>query len=379
MINQERLARTFTTLCEIDSPSRGEGKLAHYLIQLLPQLTECLIAKDDSAVHTGSDTSNILFRLAGTEPPKRRPIFFNCHLDVVDPCIGVKVQRRQDYFTSSGDTVLGGDDKAGIAIILETITVLREQKLTHRPLELLFTTCEEIGLLGAKHLDRNLLESAYGYALDATGIDNLIIGAPAAVEIKAEIRGRAAHAGLHPDEGINAIQLAAQAISKLSLGQVDPESTANIGSIRGGGATNIIPDHVVVAGEIRSHSQDRLHALTDEFEAIFKKAVNSWHDPRCTISGQPALSFQNTPQYPLMHLTSDDEVCRQAQKAANQLQRDLAMGRAGGGSDANILNSLGLPTAIIGIGMEQVHSCTEKISLRNMVRTTELIIALATC
>ncbi len=375
MINPERLAQTFSTLCEIDSPSRGEGKLARHLKRLIPGLSPCRLAEDSSASLTGSDTGNILFSLAG----KGQPILFNCHLDVIDPCIGVKVQRQDDYFTSAGDTVLGGDDKAGIAILLEAVAVMSGQKLNHRPLELLFTTCEEIGLLGAKHLDQTLIESAYGYALDATGIDNLIIGAPAAVEIRAEIRGRAAHAGLHPDEGINAIKLAAQAISKLPLGQVDPESTANIGSIKGGGATNIIPDHVLVAGEIRSHSQVRLRELEHYFETIFQQTVNSWHDPRCTIGGHPAVSFQSSPQYPLMQLSQEDPVCQQAQKAASLLQRNLSMGRAGGGSDANILNNLGLPTAIIGIGMEQVHSCTEKISLSNMVRTTELVIALATC
>ncbi len=372
-INQERLASYFITLCEIDSPGKAEGKVAAYLqdfFNLFPGVTTFV---DDSGPSTGSDTGNLIVAIPGTAPEKS-PLFFNCHMDVITPCLGVKVCRHNNVFTSFGDTVLGGDDKAGIAILMEMTQLLFENNIPHARLDYLFTTGEEIGLLGAKAFDPSHLCARQGFALDSTGVDNVIIGAPAAVHVLATIYGKAAHAGLNPELGINAISLAAQIITALPGGRLDQESTANIGLISGGMATNIVPAIVSLQGEIRSHSPERLASHKKSFERIFlEKIPTSCHAPL------PAFALEFPEQYPAMALDLNAPLLAITRRAALALDRTLHYVEAGGGSDANIFNSQGLTTAILGIGMENVHSSHERISLASLIRTLELTTAIATC
>jgi tripeptide aminopeptidase len=371
-INQERLAYYFITLCEIDSPGKMEGTLARYLQDFFDVFPGVTTSIDDSAAITGSNTGNLLVSIPGTDSPKS-PLFFNCHMDVINPCIGVKVSRHNNIFTSLGDTVLGGDDKAGIAILMEMAQVLFENKLPHAPLEFLFTTAEEIGLLGAKAFKPALLQAPMGFALDSTGVDNVIIGAPAAVHVQAEIFGKASHAGLNPGDGINAISLAAKVIANLPVGRLDNHSTANIGLITGGTATNIVPDYVNLQGEIRSHSVELLKVHMQSYAKVFSDTI-------CAAANmsRPSFSLQFPDHYPAMALQLDDPLLAVTRKAANILGRTLNYTVAGGGSDANIFNSFGLSTAILGIGMEHVHSTHELISLDSMIRTLELAAAIST-
>ena len=201
--------------------------------------------------------------------PNLEPLFFNCHLDTVEPCIGIKVVRKDDIFTSLGETILGSDDKSGIAAMIEALTVLRENKLSHAPMEFVFTTCEEIGLLGAKALNPEHVRAKMGYALDSTGFGRVIVGAPASNRLHITVRGVAAHAGLHPEQGINAIVLAGQALAAAPCGRIDDETTANFGTIQGGAASNIVAEEVRIVGEVRSHSPDKLERLTAEIEQAF--------------------------------------------------------------------------------------------------------------
>lgn len=377
-MNRERLAATFVQLCEIDSPSRREGRVAAFLKDLCArELGAEQVLEDDSAAKTGAECGNLIARFAGS--PGAPSLFFNCHMDTVQPGVGVKVQRQGDTFISAGNTVLGGDDKAGIAALIETVRTLKENQAPHAPFELIFTTCEEIGLLGAKHLDFSLVRSRLGYALDSSGIDLAIIGAPAANRFTAEIHGLAAHAGLHPEKGISAIQLAARAMAQLPLGRLDDESTANIGVISGGTATNIIPAQVRLDGEVRSHDGAKLAQYTAQTEAAFRAAVEDWQDPSGQASGRPRLTFTVEPQYPAMRITEDQAVWQRLATAAKRLNRPLEYIVAGGGSDANIFNSHGLATMILGIGMTDVHTTEESVTLDALARTAELIGALLTC
>jgi tripeptide aminopeptidase len=371
-INHERLAHYFVTLCEIDSPGRGEGALARYLQDFFAVLpgVRCLV--DDTAAVTGSDTGNLLVTIPGTAPGKE-PLFFNCHMDVITPCQGVKVVRHNNVFSSLGETVLGSDDKAGIAILMELSQVFFENSIPHAPLEFLFTTGEEIGLLGAKAFNPALLQASMGFALDSTGVDNVIVGAPASVHIQAEIFGRASHAGLNPEDGINAISLAGQILSRLPVGRLDDSSTANIGLFRGGTATNIIPDYVSLEGEIRSHSDELLEHHIKTVRQVFATTM-----PASVNLPLPAYTLHFPEQYPALALGEDSPLLDLTRKAATALARDLSYVVAGGGSDANIFNGRGLDTAILGIGMENVHSTQERITLANMVRTLELVAAIAT-
>jgi tripeptide aminopeptidase len=376
-LDGERLATLFTALCEIDSPSQREGRVAAYLRTLFArEFPAAMVSEDQSAAATGADCGNLLVRFEGGLP--LTPVFFCCHMDTVQPGEGIRVRRDGSLFTSAGETVLGGDDKSGIALLIEVMRALRDEGRPHGPVEFVFTTCEEIGLLGAKHFDPARLRAAMGYALDSTGTNQVIIGAPAANQIEVAIKGLAAHAGLNPEQGIDAIRLAAAAVATMPLGRLDEESTANIGLIAGGTATNIVPDAVSLRGEVRSHAEAKLEAHTRRMEEHFARAVAEWRDETGLISARPSLLFEASRQYPALKLSRKDEVVLRIEAASGRLGRPLNYIVAGGGSDANIFNGFGLKTAILGTGMQKVHTTAEQISLGDMLQTAELAYKLVT-
>jgi tripeptide aminopeptidase len=373
-INRERLASVFTTLCEIDSPSKQEGRVAVYLKALFTEMG-AEVFEDDSANRTGSDCGNLFIRFPESGLAKE-PVFFNCHMDTVLPAIGVKVKREGEVFSSAGDTVLGSDDKAGIAALIEVMRTLQEKNIPHGPVEYIFTTCEEVGLLGVKALDPSLIKAKIGYALDSSGINRVVIGAPAANRITAEVKGLASHAGLSPEKGISAIQLAARAIARLKLGRLDPESTANIGVIEGGTASNIIPESALVQGEVRSHNVKLLQEHTAHIRSTFEEEIATWSDPEGVVEGRPSLDFTAVDDFPILKLDRDSAVIKRVEAAAALLDRELHYVVAGGGSDANIFNGYGLQCAILSTGMDKVHSTRETIKLSDMALTADLIMAI---
>jgi tripeptide aminopeptidase len=375
-INQERLASLFTTLCEIDSPSKQEGRVAAYLKSVFAEMG-AVVSEDDSATQTGSDCGNLFVQFPDGGLDKE-PVFFNCHMDTVLPAVGVKVKREGDVFTSAGDTVLGSDDKAGIAALIEVMRTLQEKNIPYGPVEYIFTTCEEVGLMGAKVLNPSSIKANIGYALDSSGINRVVVGAPAANRITAEIKGVAAHAGLSPEKGISAIHLAARAIARLKLGRLDPESTANIGLIEGGTATNIIPESVVVHGEVRSHTLSKLKEHMQNIQEVFQDEVDNWRDPESIVDGKPSLDFKVIEDYPVMKLDKNSTVIKRVAEAATTLDAELDYVVAGGGSDANIFNSFGIQCAILSTGMDKVHSTRETIKLSDMALTAELVMAILT-
>ena len=376
-INKDRLAATFIELCEISSPSRQEKPVADFLNRCFNQLGAEATYIDSSASQTGSDTGNLLIRFRG-KGQAREGLFFSCHMDTVEPGRDVKVDQQGDIFTSRDATILGGDDKSGIAALIELMRMLTESKAHHPTIEMIFTTCEEIGLLGAKNLDYQWLETKQGYALDSTGIDRVIIGAPAANKIKIEVHGIAAHAGLNPEKGINAFCLAAKAIANLRLGRLDEQSTSNFGLIKGGIATNIIPDLITLEGEVRSHSAQKLADYTKEIEATFQKTIDNWHNPFLNQEGAPSVDIMVETEYPAMLLAETDPVVERVRKAGARLDRNLEFLIAGGGSDANIFCSYDLPTAIIATGMDKVHTTDEQLNLNDLASLTELLYVLVT-
>lgn len=375
-INEERLALNFIRLCETDSPSRREGRMAALVTEMLCELGAEQPFEDSTAAQTGSECGNLFFRFPGELSGE--PLFFNCHLDTVEPGTGIKVVRKNNIFTSMGDTVLGSDDKSGIAALIEACQVIRENNLPHIPMEYIFTTCEEIGLLGAKALDPAHIKAKMGYALDSSGFGRVITGAPASNRLSVTLRGVAAHAGLHPEWGINAITLAAKALARVPCGRIDDISTVNFGTITGGAASNIVPEQISIEGEVRSHSMDRLAELTSEIEQIFQKTIAEWQDPSGQARGIPELNFSVEEDFPVMQLSVEDTTIRLVDKAGQAIGLKLSFETAGGGSDANILNGYGLQTAIIATGMTHVHSTDEQVSLQDMVDLTRLIISLLT-
>lgn len=375
-VNRERLAANFTELCEIDSPSRREGRISQHLQQIFRELGATEIVEDDSADQTGSECGNLIVRFAGDLD--LTPIFFSCHMDTVQPAEGVRVKRIGDLFTSAGDTVLGSDDKSGIAACIEAMRLLRETSLPFRPVEFVITTCEEIGLVGAKALDPRLVMAREGYALDSSGFARVITHAPAANRMTITVNGVAAHAGLHPEWGVSALILAAQALAKVPNGRLDEETTTNFGTITGGAASNIVPEKVVIEGEARSHCVDKLARVTDEIREIFNTTVAAWTDPTGSAKGMPSVDIVVRQDFPVMQLQREDPVLRRVEAAARSIGMELTYERAGGGSDANIFNGHGLATAIVATGMTNVHSTKEQVELQDMVDLARLLVALMT-
>ena len=376
-INRQRLASTFMDMVRIDSPSREEREIAQWIRDKFERLPGCRAEFDSSSEQTGSQCGNLLIRIDGEKDAPS--LFFNAHMDTVEPGRGIKPVFDGNIFRTDGSTILGSDDKAAIAIMLEVISCLRESGEPHGPLEIILTVCEEIGLLGAKALDPSMITARAGYALDTTDTDVLINSAPEAVRLSIDIIGQSAHAGINPEDGINAIQIAARALASVPLGRIDHETTANIGIIHGGKATNIVPDLVHVEGEVRSHSPETLRRVQDQITGSFVKTARAYSKD-AQGSGienrPPAPPFVQTEvinDYPAMNLSSEHILARTAIKAAKADGRNLRIQSTGGGSDANILNSKGLDTVILGVGMQNVHTTGEFILLDDMIKSARLM------
>ncbi len=354
MVNQNRLLEEFLRLIQIDSPSKGERRVADYLKARLTELG-FEVEEDQAGKQFGGDAGNVIARLKGGRPE----LMFCAHMDTVQPGEGIVPRLNDGIITSAGETILGGDDKAGVCAILEALQVLRENHLPHPGLVVVFTVAEEGGLRGAKALDIAALGAEMGYCLDAGGpVGTVINRGPAQDQFTAVISGRAAHAGISPEDGISAIQVAAEAIMRTRLGRIDPETTANIGLISGGQATNIVPERVELKGEARSLDENKLAKQTRHMRETLEEVSRK---------RGAKLTMDWVPSYPALNLPAESPVIRLAVKAFQRLGIVSRVSQTGGGSDANIFNSKGLPTANLGIGMEKVHSCEEFIRVKDMV------------
>jgi tripeptide aminopeptidase len=370
MLNAERLAETFRSLVAISSESRQEGALASDLKRRLDRLG-AQTAFDESAPATGSDTGNLIAKLAGTLDASA--LLVCAHMDTVRPGQGVEVLFKDGVFTSDGTTVLGADDKSAIAVILEALTVLKEDRISRGPLEVGLTTCEEAGLAGARNLDFSLITAPYGYALDGSDTEGVIVQSPSSNRFEIRLFGKDAHAGAHPEKGINAIHLAAKAIAGLSIGRIDPETTCNIGWIEGGLATNVVPPVVTIRGEARSHDEDKLERLTAGIVGAFEQVVAE-HRALATHQGLPRLEAQVQRSYSRTRVPENHPVVELARSAAANLGRPMRAKKSGGGSDANIFFEKGIPLGILGTGMREIHTLREYVRLEDMVRAVELLL-----
>ena len=372
MVNHDRLADVFKKLVQTDSVSKKEGAVANALQKIFESMGAEVVI-DQAGPNVGSDTGNLIARFQGAhgEVP---PLLLNAHMDTVQPGEGIKVHYENGTFSTDGTTVLGADDKSALAIIIETITILQEDKLSHGPLEVVVTVCEEVGLLGAKNLDYSLLKAQYGYSIDASDTDGIVTGAPAANHLRFEVHGRDAHAGAAPEKGINAIQLASRAISKMSLGRIDEETTANMGLIQGGTATNIVPGLVTVTGEVRSHSPEKLEDETNKIVQCFEEEISAYKEAFPSDDGLPRLETFIRQDFFVMKTPEDHLVVSMAREAADRLGREMKTKTSGGGSDANIFFGHGIVTGILGTGMKDMHTVRESIRLDDMVKSVELLL-----
>ena len=370
MIDRKRLAETFKFLVQIDSVSKEEGVIANEINKILESMgAETFV--DNAGDKIGGNSGNLIAKFKGnTQAP---PLLLNAHMDTVEPGRGVTAVLENGTFTSDGTTILGADDKSAIAILLETLNILKENDLQYGPLELVFTVCEEIGLQGAKHLDLSAITATYGFALDATDTEGIVTRAPSANHLEFIIHGKDAHAGAAPEKGINAISLASKAIAKLELGRIDQETTCNIGIIEGGIATNIVPNLVKVKGEVRSHDEEKLNKITNEIVFSFNEVIENYKkmNPNDEL---PRVDINIKKDFPRTHIPDDHPVIKLATRAAENLGRKMKTKTTGGGADANIFFEKGIFTGVLGTGMRDMHTVRESVKLDDMVRTTELLL-----
>lgn len=364
--NRERMVKEFMSLVTIDSQSRKERQVADALIKILGELgLEAF--EDNIAEQIGGDTGNVIAQVKGSVAGVPA-IAFAAHLDRVSPGLGIKPQIRDEIIYSDGSTILAADDLAGVVQMLEAVRILREQNIAHGDIELLFTVSEESGMLGAKNLDRSLLKAEVGYFLDGLGdVGRIVNQAPSQAKMEVKIIGRSAHAGLSPEKGISAIQVAADAIHHMNLGRIDEETTCNVGLIKGGLATNIVPENVEIIAEVRSRNEDKLKAQLKHMIDAFEAAAARW--------GAKA-DITVTHSYPALNVSPDNQAVRWAVDAAQSIGIEPKLEATGGGSDGNILAGKGLTSLVLSVGMEKVHSKDEYIKIDELVKGAELVVAI---
>ena len=366
MVNKERILAEFFELVKIPASSRKERQIADVVIGKL-QALGLDVQEDDAGAKIGGDCGNIIAYKKGNL--EGAPVvMLSAHLDCVEPCSGIEPVLKDGIITSAGDTILGGDDKAGVVAILEALRQLDEQKLMHGDIQVVFTVAEEGGLNGSKNIDQTLLKADFGYALDSSGAPGeIIVMAPGQDSIIVTVHGKKAHAGVAPEEGLNAIVLAGKALSELKQGRIDFETTANVGIISGGVATNIVPDQVELKCEARSRNMEKLAVQTRHMQETFEKV--------CAANGGKATVVTRRAYNPYV-LEENAHVVATAVKAVEALGLTPKCVGTGGGSDANFFNSYGIPTAVLGVGMSKVHTTDEFIKEEDLYNDAELSLAI---
>ena len=365
------MTENFLALVRIDSHSREEAEVARRLIHELEEL-QAKVNVDDAGAKVGGDTGNIIATFPGAESAE--PVLLSAHMDTVMPGQGIKPIREKERIRTDGTTILGGDDKSGIAIIMEVLRVLHEQKIPHPPVEVVFTICEEAGLMGAKHLDVGKLKARHGLVLDSCPANALFTRGPAADRMEFTVHGLAAHAGISPEEGISAIRVAAEAITKMRLGRVDPDTTCNMGLIEGGRAVNIVPDRVVVRGEARSLEESKLKAQSEHIAECFHEAARAHHVEKDGREVRARIDEKIERDYQAMQLGEDAPVVTWVLSAAKRLGVEITCQKTGGGCDANIFNGYGLNIANLGTGMREIHTVKEFLILEEFYQTARVVL-----
>jgi tripeptide aminopeptidase len=361
MIN---VVEEFIALASLNSLSRQEGRVAEYLGGRLREMNLAVMV-DDSAVRTGSDTGNVVVRVPGNTPG---PTVLLCaHMDTVGPTEGMIPVLRDGVIYSKGETVLGADDKAGIAVIMSVLADLNGKGFPHPDLEVLFTVQEEIGLFGAKALGVEL-KAAFGYILDGDGpVGSIVNQTPSKIDLDFVVEGKASHAGVCPEEGINAIVVAASAIARLRTGRIDSRTTSNVGQISGGKIRNMVADWAEVIMEVRSTD-------TVKLETEVQAALNAFQEE--AASAGAGLSIRRKIAFETFTVAETHPVVAHAFRAARALGIEPRLRPSGGGMDANVFNGRGLPCVALGMGIENAHSPGEHIAVAQLEAGVRFIEAL---
>jgi tripeptide aminopeptidase len=362
--SRERLTELFLELAGLASPSRRERPVADAVAAHLRAIGVS-VHEDGTGSQIGGDAGNVWCVVHGDGV--RPHLALGAHMDTVEPSGGLEpVLDESGVFRNAGGTILGADDKAAITALIHATELLLGAGGSFPTYELFFTVSEETGLVGIKHLGEHVLSSPLAAVFDSSGpVGGITVKAPSQQGLRAVFRGRAAHAGVEPERGRSAIQAAARAIEAMSLGRIDEETSANIGVIHGGVASNIVPDLCEIRGECRSHDDEKLARVAASMvDALQEGAARTGVDVEINL----------VHEYRAFALTTRSPVVRLSKAAVSALGLEPRLLTGGGGSDANVLNARGLPTVNLDAGMMQVHSPDEYLALEELERLCALVV-----
>ncbi|MBS1722077.1 MAG: M20/M25/M40 family metallo-hydrolase [Armatimonadetes bacterium] len=362
MINEERLVSLFKELCLIDAPALGEADCVAFVRGYCQEIG-LEVQEDDAGSRIGGNANNLIVTLKGNKAGAPR-IFLSAHFDTVEPTAGLEIEEKDGVFFSKSDTILGADDKAGMAPAIEAVRCIKETGVEHGDVVLLFSCAEEIGLKGAAALDIQSLNLDFGYVLD-TGppVGSFVTRTAVHDKIDFTVIGKPAHAGKDPEKGVNAISVMADAVSKLKVGRVGPETTSNLGIVTGGTAVNVVCPSVKIKGEARSTDVKELDRVVAEMIAAFEEAARKW-------GAEVVIDHER--HYVSYDIPTDAPVVQVAQRAAKNLGLSGHLRTTLGGSDANVYNTKGVPTIVVATGMEKIHTHDEFVSRFDLLQTAYL-------
>ncbi|MBG9985742.1 M20/M25/M40 family metallo-hydrolase [Facklamia sp. DSM 111018] len=361
---RERTLQILEEMLLIHSPSKQESKMTEYIIQFLEEL-EAEIYLDHNQAQYGGDSPVVFAKIKGNIPGEG--VTLNGHTDVIQPNENLNIIKEEKIWKTDGTTTLGGDDKAGLAAILSSIEYLKKHHLDHQDIYVIITPGEEQSMLGARHID---WENVYKHIQPAKNIivvdnagkaDKVAYQAPTCYKFSVTIRGIKAHAGIEPEKGKNAIKLASQIISEMDILRIDDFTTANISTIHAEFPSNVVPDECTFTGEIRSHSQEKVENILSNFETIIKKYADDYE-------------FKNHCEYPELRSQDELKFVNEMIDAYQEVGVKAEDQIIGGGSDANFFAGEGFNAAIIGVGMQKVHTTEEYLEIDELMNTTQALI-----
>ncbi|MFO8070869.1 MAG: M20/M25/M40 family metallo-hydrolase [Polyangia bacterium] len=348
----ERMIDQFMEMVRIDSESGEEAEMMAYLKRAIPEL---------GGEAELDDYGNLVARFPAKDAEGAEPILLSCHADTVKPGKGIEPVLEKGVISSKGDTILGADDKAGIAEALEALRVAEVRP----PIEMAISRQEEVGLLGVKNLDFSKLTARRGFLLDNDTLETIVIGGPSYFAIDVEISGKSAHAGIEPEKGINAIVAAAKAIAALRLGRLDEQTTANVGIIEGGMIRNGVPDACSFKAECRSADHDKGVALAEEMEKKIRREVEA-------VGAGVEVNVDNLCR--AVRIPDDAWSVGIAKQALRKIGIEAETVFITGFTDASIYNNEGIEMAVVGMGAQNEHATNERVAIADMEKAVEMLV-----
>jgi tripeptide aminopeptidase len=348
MPDQERLVNSFCEMVRIDSPSDFEEDISKHLEERLGNLGFQVLRDAHGNVIASEDGDN--------------PLLLSAHMDTVNPGRGIKPQVVGDRIESDGTTILGGDCKAGVAAIMEALESAKQDGRHRRPVQVVFTRGEEIGLVGASNLDYSMIRCKESVVFDGNGPVNQITGSsPTYVGFDVTVTGRAAHAGVEPEKGLSAIRIASDIIGELPQGRMDEESTFNVGTISGGTVRNAVPSEVTFSGEFRSRNTETVDLLRMQLITTLDQARKKYHD--ATIQEELNVMFQ------MYNLDPNDPIVRLVTRVMGEMKLTPNIEPSGGGTDANAMRLNGIDCVVVGMATNGMHTVNEYVIIPDLMNT----------